>query len=60
VPRNHSFQVRKRADGSVTGRFKHHQVVEGESFKFEFEATCMGIHDYASRIRGFSAGIVRP
>jgi hypothetical protein len=48
---NHSFQVRKRADGSVTGRFKHHQVVEGESFKFEFEATCMGIYDNGHRAK---------
>jgi hypothetical protein len=28
---NHSFHVRKRTDGSIAGRFKHHQVVEGES-----------------------------
>jgi hypothetical protein len=40
-----SFNARKYADGSVTGRFEYHQLVEGESFDFNVAVTCMNIYD---------------
>ena len=40
-----SFDVRKFADGSVSGRFEYHQIVEGEAFKFNVDVTCMNIYD---------------
>jgi hypothetical protein len=40
-----SFNARKYADGSVTGRFEYHQVVEGEAFKFNVDVTCMNVYD---------------
>jgi hypothetical protein len=40
-----AFNARKYADGSVSGRFAYHQVVEGEAFKFNVEVTCMNVYD---------------
>jgi len=40
-----SFNARKYADGSVTGRFEYHQVVEGEAFDFNVDVTCLNIYD---------------
>jgi hypothetical protein len=38
-----SFTAAKDADGNVTGHFTYHQVVEGESFNFGVDVTCMNI-----------------
>ncbi len=40
-----AFNARKYADGSVSGHFTYHQIVEGESFNFGVEVTCMGLYD---------------
>ena len=40
-----AFNARKYEDGSATGRFEYHQVVEGESFNFNVDVTCMNIYD---------------
>ena len=40
-----AFEAQKYADGSVTGNFEYHQIVEGESFNFHVDATCMNIYD---------------
>ena len=40
-----SFNARKYADGSVSGRFEYHQVVEGEAFVFNVDVTCMNVYD---------------
>ena len=40
-----AFNARKYADGSVTGQFEYHQVVEGESFNFNVDVTCMNVYD---------------
>jgi hypothetical protein len=40
-----SFNAKKYADGSVTGQFEYHQVVEGESFNFHVEVTCMNVYE---------------
>ena len=40
-----SFNARKYEDGSVTGRFEYHQVVEGEAFKFNVDVTCLNVYD---------------
>jgi hypothetical protein len=40
-----SFNARKYADGSVSGQFEYHQVVEGEAFKFNVDVTCMNVYD---------------
>ena len=40
-----AFTARKDADGNVTGHFTYHQVVEGESFNFGVDVTCMNIYD---------------
>jgi hypothetical protein len=40
-----SFNARKRADGSVDGRFEYHQVVEGEAFRFNVDVTCLQVYD---------------
>ena len=34
-----SFVAQKYADGSVTGNFVYHQIVEGESFNFHVDVT---------------------
>lgn len=40
-----SFNARERVDGSVTGRFEYHQVVEGEAFRFNVDVTCLNVYD---------------
>ena len=40
-----SFNARKEADGSVSGRFEYHQVVEGEAFVFNVAVTCLNVYD---------------
>ena len=40
-----SFNARKRADGSVDGRFEYHQVVEGQAFRFNVDVTCLQVYD---------------
>jgi hypothetical protein len=40
-----AFNARTYADGSVTGRFEYHQVVEGEAFKFNVDVTCLNVYD---------------
>jgi hypothetical protein len=40
-----SFQASKNADGSVEGSFVYHQLVEGESFNFHVDVTCMNVYD---------------
>jgi hypothetical protein len=40
-----AFDARKYTDGSATGRFEYHQVVEGEAFVFNVDVTCMNVYD---------------
>jgi hypothetical protein len=40
-----SFSARKHADGSASGRFEYHQLVEGEAFIFNVSVTCMNVYD---------------
>jgi hypothetical protein len=40
-----SFHARKYADGSAEGSFVYHQIVEGESFNFHVDVTCMNVYD---------------
>ncbi len=40
-----AFNARKYADGSVSGHFTYHQVVEGESFNFGVDVTCLEVYD---------------
>jgi hypothetical protein len=40
-----AFNAKRYADGTVNGQFEYHQVVEGESFNFHVEVTCMSIYD---------------
>ena len=40
-----SFDARKYEDGSVSGRFEYHQVVEGEAFVFNVDVTCLNVYD---------------
>ncbi|HEU0246350.1 MAG TPA: hypothetical protein VFR38_04620 [Gaiellaceae bacterium] len=40
-----SFNARKYDDGSVSGRFEYHQVVEGEAFVFNVDVTCLNVYD---------------
>ena len=40
-----AFGVQKYEDGSVTGNFTYHQIVEGVSFDFHVDATCMNVYD---------------
>jgi hypothetical protein len=40
-----SFNARKYEDGSVSGRFEYHQVVEGEAFDFNVDVTCLNVYD---------------
>jgi hypothetical protein len=40
-----SFDARADADGSVSGRFEYHQVVEGEAFTFNVRVTCLRVYD---------------
>jgi len=48
-----SFVAQKYADGSVTGNFVYHQIVEGESFNFHVDVTCMNVYDgYRAKLGG--------
>jgi hypothetical protein len=48
-----SFNARKHADGTVSGRFEYHQIVAGESFDFNVDVTCMNVYDgYRAKIGG--------
>ena len=40
-----SFNARRYADGSVSGRFEYHQRAEGESFDFNVAVTCFKVYD---------------
>jgi hypothetical protein len=40
-----AFNARKYTDGSVSGRFEYHQIVEGTSFDFNVDVTCMNVYD---------------
>ena len=40
-----AFDASKYADGSVSGRFEYHQIVEGTSFDFNVDVTCMNVYD---------------
>ena len=40
-----AFDASKYADGSVSGRFEYHQIVEGRSFDFNVDVTCMNVYD---------------
>ncbi len=40
-----AFNARKYADGSVSGRFEYHQLVEGETFMFNVDVTCMNVYN---------------
>jgi len=40
-----AFNARKYADGSVSGHFTYHQIVEGESFNFGVDVTCLEVYD---------------
>jgi hypothetical protein len=40
-----AFNATKYADGRVSGHFTYHQVVEGESFNFGVDVTCLVIYD---------------
>jgi hypothetical protein len=40
-----AFNARKYADGSVSGQFEYHQIVEGESFDFNVDVTCRNVYD---------------
>jgi hypothetical protein len=40
-----SFNARAYADGSASGRFEYHQVVEGEAFVFNVDVTCLKVYD---------------
>ncbi|HEX7256225.1 MAG TPA: hypothetical protein VF236_09890 [Gaiellaceae bacterium] len=40
-----AFTAKKHADGSVSGHFTYHQIVEGESFNFGVDVTCLEIYD---------------
>jgi hypothetical protein len=39
-----AFNARKYADGSVSGQFEYHQIVEGESFDFNVDVTCINVY----------------
>ena len=39
------FNAKKRADGSVSGWIHYIQTVEGESFEFSIDVTCLEIYD---------------
>ena len=40
-----AFNARKYADETVEGQFEYHQVVEGTSFNFHVDVTCMNVYD---------------
>ena len=40
-----SFKAKKHADGNASGWIHYIQTVEGESFEFVIDVTCMGLYD---------------
>ena len=40
-----AFTARKYTDGSVSGHFTYHQIVEGQSFNFGVDVTCLVVYD---------------
>jgi len=40
-----AFSAHKYADGSVSGQFEYHQLVEGDAFDFNVDVTCMNVYD---------------
>jgi hypothetical protein len=40
-----AFNAKKYANGSVSGQFEYHQIVEGQSFNFNVDVTCMNVYD---------------
>jgi len=40
-----AFNAHKYADGSVSGQFEYHQLVEGDAFDFNVDVTCMNVYD---------------
>ncbi len=40
-----AFNAHRYEDGSVSGRFEYHQVVEGDAFKFNVDVTCFVVYD---------------
>ena len=40
-----AFNARRYEDGSVSGQFEYHQVVEGDAFKFNVDVTCFVVYD---------------
>ena len=40
-----AFNARRHADGTASGHFTYHQVVEGTAFKFSVDVTCMSVYD---------------
>jgi hypothetical protein len=40
-----AFNAKKYADGTVKGQFEYHQVVEGQSFNFHVDVTCLNVYD---------------
>jgi hypothetical protein len=40
-----AFNAKRYAGGTVKGQFEYHQVVEGESFNFHVDVTCMVVYD---------------
>lgn len=40
-----AFNAKKYADGTVNGQFEYHQVVEGQSFDFHVQVTCLNVYD---------------
>jgi hypothetical protein len=40
-----SFNARRYADWSITGRFEYQQIAEGETFKFNVDVTCFKVYD---------------
>jgi hypothetical protein len=45
VNRTLAFNARRYEDGSVSGHFEYHQVVEGEAFRFNVDVTCFHLYD---------------
>jgi hypothetical protein len=40
-----ALNARRYEDGTVSGRFEYHQVVEGDAFKFNVDVTCFAVYD---------------
>ena len=46
-----AFDVKKYADGSVSGHFFYRQIAGGDTFKFKVDATCMNVYDGGHRAK---------